>query len=44
MALLKCDKGDDWISLMSEQEGKILFERSLICSDLRLYKETESDT
>lgn len=43
MSLLKCDKGDDWIFLMSEQEGKILFERSLICSGFRLYNETGSD-
>lgn len=28
---------------MSEQEGKIFFERSLICSGFRLYNETESD-
>lgn len=44
MALLKRDKGDDWIFLMSEQDGKILFERNLICSGFRLYNETESDT
>lgn len=43
MALLKCDKGDDWIFLKSEQEGKILFEGSLICLGFRLYNETESE-